>query len=274
MALISIIVGILLDRYWPPLQQWRRFDWFPRYNQWLLAKTDNYLHNPTAKYLSLLATPVLAIMILQQMADDWLGLLSLLFAIVVFVYCLGSLEIEQKLEALIRAVKNNDNPAAALAEITDETHGDENLADDALRAVLNSAIEKLFGVMFWFAILGPLGAVLYRFSQLLQQQYRDDPLLSAVSERMLELLNWLPSRILCFSFAVTGHFEGALAAYHENRETDRTQRYLLIDICHGALEGNDKDDTAAYLIAFRGMLLRSLIVWLAFIAVLTLIGWS
>ncbi len=277
MALISIILGILIDRHWDGLKQWQRFDWFNSFNRWLLEKTSSYLHNPTLKYLALLALPVLATMLVQQMTDDWLSPFSFLFALLVFVYCLGSLDIEQTLESLIKAIADNDavNRDVLIEEITGESAADdETMIDDVMQASMNTIIERLFGVVFWFAILGPVGAVLYRFSQQMFDQYETDPVLGKTAERMLELLNWIPTRFLSMSFGITGHFEGALAAYKENKETDRTQRFLLIDICHGALEGNQREEKAAYLTAFRGLILRSLIVWLSSIALLTLLGWS
>lgn len=275
MVLISIILGILVDRYWKMLDQWRQFDWYASLNRWVLVKTDQYLHNPTAKFLALLAIPVIVTMLLQQITEDWPILFSLIFAFVVFVYCLGSLELEHLLDNLISSIKSKDNTELDQARlITGETSDKENLIDDVLKVSLNTAMEKLFGVIFWFAILGPVGAVLYRFSVLLQEQYADDPVISRTAERMTFLLNWLPVRFLSFSFAITGHFEGALAAYKENIETDRTQQFLLFDICHGSLEGNAPEDKASYLTAFRGLLLRSLIVWLTCIALLTLLGWS
>jgi len=277
MALISIILGILIDRHWDGLKQWQRFDWFSGFNQWLLEKTGSHLHNPSLKFLALLALPVLATMLVQQMADDWLTPFAFLFALLVFIYCLGSLDIEQTLESLIKAIADNDavNRNALIEEITGESAADdETMIDNVMQASMDTIIERLFGIVFWFAILGPVGAVLYRFSQQLFAQYETDPVLGKTAERMLELLNWIPTRFLSISFGITGHFEGALAAYKENKETDRTQRFLLIDICHGALEGNEPDEKAAYLTAFRGLILRSLIVWISSIALLTLLGWS
>lgn len=277
MALISIILGIMLDRYWSGLKQWQQFDWYSSFSQWLLDKTSPHLHNPTLKYLALLAAPVVITMMLQQMADDWLTLFAFLFAFIVFVYCLGSLEIEQTLETLIKAISDKDEiqRKALIEDITGQsTTDDETMIDDVMQSSMNTIIERLFGVIFWFAILGPVGAVLYRFSQQLQIKYEADPVLSKSCERMMDLLNWIPIRFLSISFAITGHFEGALAAFKENKETDRTQRFLLIDICHGSLEGNDREQQAAYLNAFRGLILRSLIVWLTSIALLTLLGWS
>lgn len=276
MALISIILGLLLDRRWNGLAQCRQFGWFSQLSSFVLEKTDKHIHNPTARYLSVLAIPVLAAMFLQDMISSWSAPLAFLFAFIVFVYCLGTLEIEQQLEQIIESIKDNDNEKAKslVQDISSEQSvDDDNLIDATIQSSMNIIIERLFGVIFWFAVLGPVGALLYRLSQQLLVNYSADPIFSKTAERMLGLLDWLPQRFLAIGFAITGHFEGALAAFHENKETDRTQQYLLIDICHGSLEGNDREDKAAYLTAFRGILLRSLIVWLTTIAVLTLLGW-
>lgn len=276
MALISIILGLLLDRRWDGLSQWRQFSWFTQLSQFVLAQTDKYLHNTTARYLAVLAIPVLITMFAQDAIAEWSTPFAFLFAFAAFLYCVGSLEIEQQLEQIIDAYKNNE-PAKAkslIQEITNENSiEDDSVLDITLQASMEIIIERLFGVIFWFAVLGPVGALLYRLCQQLLINYKSDPVFSLTAERMLELLNWLPKRFLAISFAITGHFEGALAAFNDNKETDRTQQFLLIDVCKGSLDGNDNDDAAAYLSAFRGLLLRSLIVWLTTIAVLTLLGW-
>ncbi|MDH5518470.1 MAG: regulatory signaling modulator protein AmpE [Gammaproteobacteria bacterium] len=277
MALISIILGLFLDRRWNTLAQWRQFGWFSKLSHSVLEKTEPHLHNPTARYLALLAIPILATLFIQNLSSGWFTPLSLLFAFVVFVYCLGTQNIEQQIDQIISAFRDGQ-PAAAHAIIEDlsgdSTVNDENSLQLCLSSTLNLMTERLFGVIFWFAILGPAGALLYRLSQQFLSIYRDDPIFSKSAERMSELLNWLPERFLAISFAITGHFEGALAAFKENKETDRSGQYLLIDICLGALEGNDSNDKAAYLSAYRGLVLRSMIFWLATIAVLFLLGWN
>ncbi|MDH5393636.1 MAG: regulatory signaling modulator protein AmpE [Gammaproteobacteria bacterium] len=277
MALITIILGLFLDRHWNSLSQWRQFDWFFKLSNAVLAKTEAHLHNPTGRYLAVLALPILATMLIQDITAEWLPPISFLFAFIVFIYCMGSLNIEQQLEAIIRALKDN-KPAEAQAivdEISPEQSvNDENILELTIQSSLRLIIERLFGVIFWFVILGPVGALLYRLSQQLLTLYADDVVFSKTAERMSGLLNWLPERFLAVSFAITGHFEGAVAAFNDNKETDRSRQYLLFDVCHGALEGNDNDDKAAYLGAFRGLLLRSFIVWLASFAVLSLLGWN
>lgn len=277
MALLSIILGIFLDRNWSDLHKWQQWGWFSSFNQWIQDKTGQQIDNPTVRYLSVLAIPVLVMLFLQGLSSEWLSPVSFVFAFVVFVYCLGPLDIEQQFEQLINTLNEKDAVSAqTLAnKITSEPSADNEIdVDKVTQSTMNQIIESLFGVIFWFVILGPVGAVLYRLSQHLKHQYTNDPVFSSIAERMVELLNWLPERFLSISFAITGHFEAALSAYKENKETDRTQQFLLSDICNAALEGNDKTDKAAYLMAFRGLVLRSLVFWLTTIALLTLLGWN
>lgn len=276
MALISIILGLFLDRRWNVLAQWRQFDWFLQLSKLVLEKTDKHLHNPTARYLTVLALPVLSTLIIQDLIASWSILAAFLFAFIIFIYCLGNLDIEHQLEQIISNFRESENEQARslILEISNEQSVDDsNMVDLTIRSSMNIIIERLFGVIFWFVVLGPVGAVLYRLSQQLLSGYANDPALSRIAERMLYLLDWIPERFLAMSFAITGHFEGALAAFHDNKNTDRTQQHLLIDVCHGSLEGNDREDKVAYLSAFRGLLLRSLVVCLTSIAVLTLLGW-
>lgn len=277
MALISILLGLILDRHWKTLNSLRQFSWFETLADKVLDKTEAHVLHPVGRYLLVLAVPVVPVLVIQYGTGEWLSLAGFLFAVAVFAFCLGSLDIEQKLEQLIAALNDNNEAESKtlVNELCDNKNpAEDSLLDDLLHSLLNTAMDRLFSVIFWFAVLGPVGAVLYRFNQVLLQKYVDNPLLSYHTERMQYLLNWLPQRLLAMSFAITGHFEGALAAYKENQESELQQKHLLIDVAHGSLEGNDRDNKATYLVAFRGMILRSLIVWMACIALITLIGWN
>ena len=277
MALISIILGLILDRHWKAIQALKQFHWFEQVTQSVLKAVEPHINLPAARYLLVLAVPVLPVLILQSFSDDWMLIFSVLFALVVFLMCLGSLDIEQTIEKLIDALtENNHDEAQRLINELSETENppaDQQL-DEVIQSLLRQLTEKLFSVIFWFTVLGPVGAVIYRFSHELLKNQQANPVLQHYCERMITLLNWLPERCLALSFAMTGHFEGAHAAYNENKETDSNQKHLLLDVTHGALDGNDRESMAQYLAVFRGMILRSLIIWLTVIALVALIGWS
>ena len=92
-------------------------------------------------------------------------------------------------------------------------------ADDLTRlnieAVFADTLQHLFGVIFWFVLLtplGPIGAVLYRTTHLIAEQWQthNDGEFAHFAQQMAVLANWLPVRITALSFAIAGNFEDAL----------------------------------------------------------------
>ncbi|HET9112453.1 MAG TPA: CobD/CbiB family protein [Burkholderiales bacterium] len=84
-----------------------------------------------------------------------------------------------------------------------------------IEAVLSSALQHLFGVIFWFALLspaGPVGAVFYRTTEVLSKHWRiaSDGVFASFSQRMSRLANNWPARLTALSFAIAGNFEDAV----------------------------------------------------------------
>ena len=95
---------------------------------------------------------------------------------------------------------------------------------------LLAAHRHVFGVFFWFVLLstvgaGPAGAVLYRMAEYASRYwtYRSRTLDAPVNQRLQELsqrlynaIDWLPSRLTAFGFAVVGNFEEAVTCWRRD----------------------------------------------------------
>ncbi len=127
------------------------------------------------------------------------------------------------------ALRANDLNAArrALAAWWGEALGELTSGDVAKLAIERGLIDSyrhVFATLFWFTLLpGPAGAVLYRASALLADEWRaaprgDDqtPIVQArdrfgrPARDLLWLLDWVPVRLTALSFAVVGDFEDAV----------------------------------------------------------------
>ena len=87
------------------------------------------------------------------------------------------------------------------------TPGDETVSAGSFFKRIN---QRLFALLFWFIILGPIGAVLYRGSLDLQQLSDDDenPLASARDHlaQLIDLLDYIPIRLTILIYALAGDF--------------------------------------------------------------------
>ena len=84
-----------------------------------------------------------------------------------------------------------------------------------IEAVFTSTFQHLFGVIFWFALLstlGPVGAVLYRITEVLEQQWpvAREGVFASFAQSMRRLANHWPARLTALSFAIAGNFEDAV----------------------------------------------------------------
>jgi adenosylcobinamide-phosphate synthase len=92
-----------------------------------------------------------------------------------------------------------------------EAYGMQEISRLAIETTLVRAHHGLFAPVFWFVLLGPAGAVLYRLSHSVYTTWGDqDTPFHQVARRFFDLLDWLPARFTAIGFAVVGDFEDAL----------------------------------------------------------------
>ncbi len=278
MALISIIIGLLFDRAFRHLHDLRDLSWFEYYTN---AVTQLIRTNGVIQIIAVLFIPIMIIAAIQYLLSDFLlEFPSLLFGVLVFVYCLGpaclSSDIEYYLDS--RRLSDEDEAlhyAGVLTERAASTAPDQQTSD-VTRAILHVANERIFAVIFWFAILGPAGALLYRLTTNLSKQDGLSDSLTAVAILFQAVLTWVPARMLALGYALTGHFDGALQAYRNRPyESDLAlDNYdVLVNTGMGALRDHEATDEISSIISAKDLVMRSILIWIAVLALLTLGGW-
>jgi AmpE protein len=279
MALISIILGLLFDRLFRHLHDLRDLSWFEYYTR-RIAHTLRFAYGPLQLILILLV-PVLLVAAIQYLLYGIVfNLPYLAFGMLVFAYCLGPACLSSELEIYIDARRMGDEDeamhyAGALTDRAASTSPDQQTSD-VTRAILHAACERIFAVIFWFVLLGPVGALLYRLvTNTSKQDELNDGLLYTAT-LIHALMTWAPARMLALGYALTGHFEGALQAYRTRPyEPDiELENYdVLVITGIGALRDFESSDELSSIIAARNLVMRAIMVWIAVLAVMTLGGW-
>jgi len=152
----------------------------------------------------------------------------------------------------------------------------------------------LFAPIFWFVLLGPAGALLYRMSHSLTRSWgNEDVAFNRVVHRIFDWLDWLPARFSAISFAVVGDFEDALYCWRTQAPAWKTEAEGII-LASGAgalgvrlgepLPGGgvleyrpelglgDAAD-ADYLMSAIGLVWRALVLMLALLLLMTFAKW-
>jgi membrane protein required for beta-lactamase induction len=293
MSLVVIFICLIAERFMLDYQPLRQSNWLQSYSQWLNRQSaPDWTRRGLVNLIILLLPPVLITALLQQLlADTLFGLPSLLFAAAVLLFCLGPVDLDTQVNDYIRAVDAEDEDSLkqiARDMLEDEPPNSEPALSQAVsEAVLYQANQRLFAVLFWFLLLGPMGAILYRVAvQLprLEQANREiDLFLDA--KQLLLILDWLPARLTAICYAIAGSFEDALygwRSYQERRydEFSDSNSGTLICTGGGAMrlnvlldESNEELHDYSHLPeSAMALIWRSLVVWLVISGLFTLTG--
>ncbi len=289
-TLIAILVVLLSTHALPDLARFRNFSWL---RGWLdQADAGQGGH---AKLRTLLAAGLLVVLtalIQAALHRHWFGFLELAFMVVVLYLSWGPRDLDADLDAVLKAPDGEQRRSAAqlLAEGVSEQPV-RFTAPGLIEASFAAALSRRFGVLFWFALLGPVGALAYRIVQLLA---RTPAFREAVGdaretfERAALVMDWAPAHLLAWSLALVSDFDAIVTAWRDYHRA-HGQGYFTLDLGFLAViarAGVDADvaagdggeesvgDPLAELADAQVVLRRVLYVWLAVIAVIVLGGWA
>ena len=287
-TLVAVVLALVLGHVAPTLvASFRQYAWYDAWLHWLGASVGDLWR---ARYgIALALVPVLLVVALLQWLLDGpvYGLVGLVFDIVVLVYAWGPRDLDVDVEAVIDA---HDAPTrrAAIARLglTGETAALDGPA--LVEAVFANALQRWFGVLFWFLLLGPVGAILYRLSaqstlsQDLPEQNRRG------AQALKTALDWPVAQLLTLAMALVGNFDTVFSTWREaGGARFRLDTGFLAQAARASVRGELAEEAEEY--AEEGMVQamrelpelrdamslvwRILLLWLAVLAVFVIGGW-
>lgn len=283
--LLVALIALGLLHWLPRLAHWRGDAGFDR---WVAQLGDTSGSGRVALALLVpLAGCTLAIWILGLL--PLASLLHLLFALAVLLFCFGPHAFEADLEAILAAPDGASREAAAQVLATDG----ETVAWNAPalnQAVAYAALRRRFGVLFWFFVLGPVGALLYRLVRALghDDALRLDNEAHTLSQRLANALDWLPAQLMVFTLALVGHWDAVIGAWrHWHQQAlpnswfrdgpgflaDASRADIQSEVEGGEGYAEERSDTLLELRRLRSALLRALLAWLSIVALIVIGGW-
>jgi len=284
--LVAALIVLLVLLLWPGnVAGLRQFGW---YRAWLDALD---FAEGGGRVALALVLPVIACALIAHFIQHWIfALAALAFAVLILFYTFGPRELESDFEAVLK----EDDPAARVAAAANL----RSLPDGAPRAftsaelveaAVTASLRRRFGVLFWFFLLGPAGALGYRLAWVTagSDAERVDPRTRHAARRFALALDWIPAHLMALAMALVSNFDaviGAWRAWHAqpSRSMWELDPDFLAAVARSGVNADieagdgptlDTHDPIAELADARSLMLRVLIVWLAVVALIVLAGW-
>jgi len=223
-TLIAVIVVLLAGHSAQSLAALRRIDWLVEWRRYIdgLSEGDGGL-NGRVGLLLIIGLPVLLIGLLQlALRESLWGVPWFVFAVLVLFYCWGPRDLDLDVESIVDApdAEHKRDAAASLLE-TDPAAASDSAALNGhalVEGVFNGALRRWFGPLFWFLLLGPAGALLYRISALLgsDSAHADTPTAQRDAARwLLAVLDWPVAQLMTFALALAANFDAVFGAWRD-----------------------------------------------------------
>lgn len=225
MTFVIMLIAVAMERffYWSHA----RWFWFIHYERWLSRWVSRW---PGAMTFLAINLPLFLLVALMDviLSGIFYDIPRFLFEIAILLYCLGPVNLWVQVSRSLKILENQSYQEAreqAHHLYGLSLHQDPQLFHQGfVRAILTAAYQRIFAVLFWFVLLGPAGAVLYRTIALSATQSTLG--LDKIGNVVLGVLDWIPIRLFTFIFALGGHFanvfnhwkQWAWKSYHVHSE--------------------------------------------------------
>lgn len=138
------------------------------------------------------------------------------FSLLLLYIAIGHRSLHDHARPVARALQNqNEDEARRLAGLmVSRDSAALDIPAAATESVLENGNDGVFGALFWFAVAGGAGALLYRLANTLDAMwgYRNERYLHFgwAAARLDDLLNFIPARLTALTYALLGQTRQAL----------------------------------------------------------------
>jgi membrane protein required for beta-lactamase induction len=283
MTLIFILIALGLDFFLGGLERYRNYNWITALFYSLEKRLAHYRYwDGIPGLLVVLAIPFFGLLLLMTFCHYWSGISEAVLTLIILIYCLAPEDLDNRLDLYIRAVDENIGSVDVQADnlINYELVSDEENNDAAIiKSALIESHQRVFAVIFWFLILGIVGAMMYRVVRVLTEEHRG--VRSGIADTTKDLLNileWPSTRIMIIGLGLAGSLVDAFSGWKQSEQLSfEVNNDVLADAGMGALQYLPEIEVPgreeSYWIGeLKSLINRTLIIGLAVLGIMTLSG--
>jgi AmpE protein len=290
MTIIAILTAFALCHFIRELGTLHRFEWLKTVTVHCNERCKNIPGwSGVTGFLFYFGVPLLLVWAANSLLIGTLGLLGgFLLSLAVLIYTFGPHDLDSDIDAIIHAEDDEAQEAALTALLGGNPPSDREACEAAaVEAVFREALQRWFGTIFWFAVLGVYGAVMYRIADRLTEGDLDLPEEQyEMFRRLRQVLDWPVAQLMTLSLAIATDFDSVFSAwkkYHDQQGHglfDGNNGFLycsareIVLTGHAARDGyaDQLDGPLAVIRQTMDLVWRTLFVWLTALAILLLIG--
>lgn len=226
MSLLSLLAALLLEQFHPLSSRNYLFaamngyvDFFEKH-----FNAGEHKHGKIA-WLIAMGAPLMSVAVIYWVLHTLFPILAWLFCALILYLSMGFRQFSHHFTQIHQALRDGQlNDARTILSEWQGKASDELNAEELARVTIEQALlashRNVFGVMFCFIIsmllgLGPIGAILYRLTQFLNQRWGINQAgelgkFGAFAHKANYWVEWLPIRLTAATFAIVGNFEDTI----------------------------------------------------------------
>ncbi len=224
MTIIAILLAFALCHFVRELGSLRRHEWL---GHWISRAEELFGNLPAwsafTGYAIILFIPLIGLALLNQLFMGLFGHIGVfLLGIAVLVYCFGQRDLDTQVADIIDSNDDSQREKDLAVLLRGEPPDDTNARLTAtVNAVFSESLRRWFAVIFWFALLGIIGAFLYRIVDWLSTEK------CGLSDshrhyfiRTRQVLEWPVAQLMTLSLAIATDFDSVFIAwkkYHDEQ---------------------------------------------------------
>jgi AmpE protein len=290
MSLLSLLIALAAERYLSS-KTWQFTTFYQRYVT-SIKQTKILADYKTSTVMSyaFIFLPVIGCYFLLSLIDN--VLLHIIASTLILIVCFGCVKTRDSYKNYLVAAFKGELTTCEMHHW--QLQQDKNVADMGFGQTLVWLNYRYFiAVMIFFVLFGAAGALFYRLLTTVNECANNDPVIESLSEeapivddaeqkntvsqanqQLLLWVDWLPVRIVAFGYMFVGHFSKALPVWLENLfEFEKKPHLVLIAVAEKSEDFMiDADDCTAEPCLLVRLAKRTLLLFLALIAVLILTG--